>query len=116
MVACRAGLISPTGFVQQINTVSALLNGRICINMVCGHTPHELRYYGDFLEHDEKYERTDEFLTVCREYWNGADEVNFSGKHLRIEKGRLNPRFVSPEGGSPKSSWAGTRHGRRPLP
>src|SRR4051794_21429282 len=28
MIACRSGLISPTLFVQQINTVSALLGGR----------------------------------------------------------------------------------------
>src|SRR5262245_40832244 len=66
MVACRAGLLSPTTFVQQVNTVSALLQGRICLNMVCGHTPHELRYYGDFLPHDARYERTDEFLSICQ--------------------------------------------------
>src|SRR5262245_6215879 len=36
MVACRSGLVSPTFFVQQVNTVSALLQGRICINIVSG--------------------------------------------------------------------------------
>ena len=40
MIAIRSGIISPTLFVQQINTLSALTNGRVCINMVTGHTPN----------------------------------------------------------------------------
>lgn len=102
MVACRPGILSPTLFVQQVNTVSAVTNGRICINIVTGHTPHELRYYGDFLGHDERYERTDEFLTICRGFWNGDAEVNFEGKYYQVENGRLNAPFVSPERRSPE--------------
>jgi alkanesulfonate monooxygenase len=52
MVACRAGLVVPTLFVQQINTLSSLIGGRVHVNMVAGHTPHALGYYGDFLDHD----------------------------------------------------------------
>ncbi|MCH8962559.1 MAG: LLM class flavin-dependent oxidoreductase [Bacteroidetes bacterium] len=54
MVAVRSGIFSPTVFVQQVNTVSAITNGRICINVVGGHTPKEQRAYGDFLAHDER--------------------------------------------------------------
>ncbi|HEV3317480.1 MAG TPA: LLM class flavin-dependent oxidoreductase [Candidatus Angelobacter sp.] len=102
MVACRPGVISPTAFVQQINTVSALTNGRICINIVTGHSPHELRYYGDFLEHDQRYARTDEFLTVCRSFWRCDGEVNFEGKYYGIQGGRLNTPFVSSKETSPE--------------
>src|ERR1700686_3814362 len=41
MVAVRSGTISPTLFVQQVNTVSALTNVRVCVNVVAGHTPDE---------------------------------------------------------------------------
>jgi len=102
MVACRSGLCSPTFFVQQVNSVSALINGRICINLVTGHTPHELRYYGDGLSHDDRYERADEFLSVCRAFWRSEEEVNFQGKYYQIEGGKLNARFVSPERASPE--------------
>jgi alkanesulfonate monooxygenase len=95
MVACRSGIFSPTAFVQQINTISVLTNGRICLNIVGGHTPEEQRYYGDFLVHDDRYERTDEFLTVCRMFWQGAGEVSFQGKYYHIEKGKLNTPFAS---------------------
>src|SRR4029077_9645182 len=99
MVACRPGLITPTLFVQQVNTLSTLIGGRVSINIVAGHTPNELRYYGDSLPHDERYARTDEFLTICRAFWaRGEDgEVDFEGRHYRIDRGRLNTPFLAPE-------------------
>lgn len=102
MIACRPGVISPTAFVQQINTVSALNNGRVHINIVTGHSPHELLYYGDSLAHDQRYERTDEFLSVSRAFWRRDGEVNFEGKYYQIRNGRLNTPFVSPERTAPE--------------
>lgn len=105
MIACRSGLISPAYWVQQINTVSALLPGRICVNLVCGHTPHELHSYGDFLSHDERYERTGEFLAVCRALWAAGPcgaGVDFQGKHYRVEKGQLRTPFVSSDRVTPE--------------
>jgi alkanesulfonate monooxygenase len=117
MVACRSGLCSPTSFVQQVNTISVLTRGRICLNIVGGHTPEEQRYYGDFLDHDERYQRTDEFLTICRSFWSGLPEVNFQGKYFQVEKGRLNTPFLygpGPEiyvgGASPQAVELAVRH------
>lgn len=94
MVACRPGLISPAAFVQQINTLSLLVNGRVHVNLVGGHTPHELQYYGDWLPRAERYARLDEFLTVCRAFWEAADrEVNFAGRYYQIVNGRLPTPF-----------------------
>jgi len=102
MVAVRSGVCSPTLFVQQVNSVAALTGGRICLNVVAGHTPEEQKYYGDFLAHDERYERTDEFLTVCNAFWKGSGEVNFAGKYYTIEKGKLNTPFVAPDRSAPE--------------
>ena len=102
MVACRPGLVSPTVFVQQINSISALTGGRVCINIVTGHTPHELGYYGDFLQHDQRYDRADEFLNICNSFWKGLGAVNFEGRYYRIEDGRLNTPFISKERAAPE--------------
>jgi alkanesulfonate monooxygenase len=102
LVACRSGICSPTAFVQQVNTLSALTNGRVAINIVAGHSPHEQAYYGDFLAHDERYERTEEFLDVCAAFWRGDGPVDFAGKHYRIAGGRLNTGFVSPRRSAPE--------------
>ena len=54
IVAYRSGLASPTAFVQQLNTLSALIDGRFSLNIVAGYSPEEQRAYGDFLDHDER--------------------------------------------------------------
>src|ERR1700761_4664874 len=95
ILAYRSGLFSPAMFVQQLNTLSALIDGRLLLNIVAGYSPEEQRGYGDFLSHDERYERTEEFLAACRAFWNSGSEVNFSGKHYRVEKGKLKTPFVS---------------------
>jgi alkanesulfonate monooxygenase len=102
MVAVRSGVCSPMALVQQVNTVSALTRGRICLNIVAGHTPDEQRAYGDFLSHGERYERTDEFLSVCRALWKGDAPTTFAGKYYAIENGKLNTPFVSDERTAPE--------------
>jgi alkanesulfonate monooxygenase len=120
MVACRPGLISPAAFVQQINTLSLLVDGRVHVNMVGGHTPHELQYYGDWLPREERFHRTDEFLTVCRAFWDSeGGEVDFAGRYYQVKEGRLPTPFSlngvhRPEiylgGNSEKSAEVAVRH------
>ena len=102
MIACRSGLISPAYFVQQINTASTLLPGRICINMVCGHTPYELGYYGDVLDHDERYVRTAEFLRLCRDLWTPGEPVNVEGRYYRVENACIRTPMVGGLGDRPE--------------
>jgi alkanesulfonate monooxygenase len=102
MVAVRSGICSPTALVQQVNTVSVVTRGRICLNIVAGHTPQEQRSYGDFLSHDERYERTDEFLSVCRSLWSGDTPTTFSGKYYTIDNATLKTPFVSAGRTSPE--------------
>jgi alkanesulfonate monooxygenase len=101
IVAYRSGLMQPATFVQQVNTLSALIDGRVALNIVAGSSASEQRGYGDFLEHDERYARAEEFLAVCRAFWRG-DEVDFDGRHYRVEKGRLHTPFVAPERKEPE--------------
>lgn len=115
ILAYRSGLFSPTMFVQQINTLSALIQGRILLNIVAGYSPEEQRAYGDFLSHDERYERTEEFLAICRAFWDSNGEVNYSGKHYKIEKGSLKTPFVSPHRTFPEIIVGGGSAGAREL-
>jgi alkanesulfonate monooxygenase len=102
ILAYRSGLFSPTMFVQQINTLSALIQGRLLLNIVAGYSPEEQRAYGDFLSHDERYQRTEEFLAVCRALWESSGEANYSGKYYRVEKASLKTPFVSPDRSFPE--------------
>lgn len=88
LVAVRPGMTEPAFAARMAATLDRLSNGRLLINVVTGGDPLELKGDGVFLDHDERYEVTDEFLTVWRRLLQGED-VTFTGKHLRIENGKL---------------------------
>jgi alkanesulfonate monooxygenase len=115
IIAHRSGLTSPVAFVQQLNTLSALIEGRFSLNIVAGHSPDEQRAYGDFLDHDARYARTDEFLAICHAFWRGERDVSFSGVHYRIEKSNINTPFVSAGRRHPEIYIAGNSEPARQL-
>jgi len=115
ILAYRSGLFSPTMFVQQINTLSALIQGRILLNIVAGYSPEEQKAYGDFLSHDERYERTEEFLAICRAFWKHNGDVSYTGRHYRIENGSLKTPYVSPEREFPEIIVGGGSGGAQRL-
>jgi alkanesulfonate monooxygenase len=102
IAAYRAGLMQPATFVQQINTLSTLVGGRIALNIVAGSSPAEQRGYGDFLEHDERYARAEEFLSVCDAFWKNDGAVDFNGKYCRVSGGNLHTRFCAPDRNAPE--------------
>ena len=102
IIAYRTGLMQPAAFVQQINTLSGLIGGRLALNVVAGSSPAEQRGYGDFLEHDERYARAEEFLTVCRSFWRGGGPVDFQGQYWRVEGGSLHTPFLAPDRAAPE--------------
>ena len=62
IAAFRSGWMQPTTFVQQFNTLSHAGGGRVALNMVAGSSTDEQHTYGDFLAHDQRYGRAEEFL------------------------------------------------------
>jgi alkanesulfonate monooxygenase len=88
LVAVRPGLQSPTVAARMTATLDRVTEGRLLINVVTGGDPTENKGDGIFLSHDERYEVTREFLAVYTALLAG-ETVNFRGKHIRIEDGRL---------------------------
>ena len=98
LVAVRSGLISPTYFVQQLNTASTLLGDRLAINVVNGHSPAELKFYGDETPYEKRFDRSNEFMEVCHAYWQNSGPVNFEGEFYNIKNGVLNTPYLSTKG------------------
>jgi len=88
LVAVRPGLQSPSVAARMTATLDRISNGRLLVNVVTGGDPVENKGDGIFLSHDERYEITREFLKVYSELLAG-NSVNYQGKHIRIEDGRL---------------------------
>jgi len=102
IAAYRSGLMQPTIFVQQLNTVAAFIDGRIALNLVAGSSTAEQRGYGDYLPHDDRYARADEFLAVCNLFWQAEGDVDFEGKYYRVKGGRLHTPFLAPDRRAPE--------------
>ena len=88
LVAVRPGLQEPSAAARMAATLDRISDGRLLINVVTGGDPVELRGDGVFLDHDERYAVTDEFLHIWRGLMAG-ETVSFEGRHLRSENGRV---------------------------
>jgi len=88
LVAVRPGLQSPTVAARMVATLDRISGGRLPINIVTGGNPIENQGDGLFLDHDARYELTEEFLVVFKRLLAG-EHVTFEGKHLRIVDGHL---------------------------
>ena len=116
IVAYRAGLIQPVTFVQQFNTLSNLVGGRLALNVVAGSSTAEQRGYGDFLDHDARYARAGEFLAICHACWgNGGGDVDFDGAHFRVEGGTLHTPLAMPGRSAPEIYVSGHSEGAERL-
>lgn len=107
MLALRPGLMSPLLTAQMAATFQRLSGDRLLFNIVAGGDADEQHRYGDWLAHDERYERTAEFLLLLRELWGGRP-VDHESAHYRIKAGLLaRPAAVAPEihlGGSSEAA------------
>ncbi|MFI5664465.1 LLM class flavin-dependent oxidoreductase [Streptomyces sp. NPDC051684] len=114
LVAFRPGQISPTLSAQMAATYQRQSHGRLLLNVVTGGESAEQRAYGDFLDKDQRYARTGEFLDIVRRLW-GGQTVDHHGAHLRVEGARLN-RLPDPVpsvyfgGSSPAALDVAARH------
>ncbi|MBH8561233.1 FMNH2-dependent alkanesulfonate monooxygenase [Nostoc sp. CENA67] len=88
LVAFRPAIMSPSVAVRMAATFDQISNGRIILNVVTGGDTKELAKDGVFLDHDQRYELTDEFLTIWRSLMQG-EEVTFSGRHLKVAGAKL---------------------------
>ncbi|MBN3895538.1 MAG: FMNH2-dependent alkanesulfonate monooxygenase [Nostoc sp. NOS(2021)] len=88
LVAFRPAIMSPSLAVRMAATFDQISNGRIILNVVTGGDTTELVKDGIFLDHDQRYELTDEFLTIWRSLMQG-EEVTFNGRHLKVKGAKL---------------------------
>ncbi|NHT76713.1 LLM class flavin-dependent oxidoreductase [Rhizobiaceae bacterium CRRU44] len=91
LVAFRPGLISPTLVAHQAATFQRMTDGRLLLNVVTGGDRFEQARFGDHLDHDARYERTAEFLSVVRGVTSAhADRpFSFKGKHYDIREASI---------------------------
>ena len=83
LVAFRPGVMSPTLAAQMAATYQRISRGRLLLNVVTGGDSVEMQRFGDWVDKDERYARTGEFLQVVRGAWSG-EPFDFEGRHYKV--------------------------------
>ncbi len=92
IAAVHPGLWHPGVVAKMGATIDALSGGRFCLNVVSGWFKDEFIIYGEpWLDHDERYRRSEEFIRVLRGMWT-EDEFHFKGDFYRINGGWVKPK------------------------
>ncbi len=92
LVALRPGLVTPVQSARIAATFDRLSGGRLLVNLVTGGDAEELEGDGLFLPHAERYELSDEFLTIWRESLKNSHTgtpYDFSGKHVSVKGAKI---------------------------
>lgn len=85
LVAHRPGFVAPTLAARTYATLDQLSGGRVAMHVISGGCDAEQRRDGDFLDKDERYDRTDEYLDVVTRTWTADGPFSHHGRHYRVE-------------------------------
>ncbi|MFN6473667.1 MAG: LLM class flavin-dependent oxidoreductase [Nostoc sp. SerVER01] len=66
LIAHRPGFVAPTLAARKAATLDHFTNGRIAIHIITGGSDADQQKDGDWLDHDNRYRRTDEYLEIFR--------------------------------------------------
>ena len=92
MAAVHPGMWHPGVFANFGATADHLTNGRFATNVVSGWFKGEFTAFGEpWLEHDERYRRTEEFIRCLKGIWE-SDHFEFHGDFYRFHDYSLKPK------------------------
>ena len=94
MVAVRPTFHHPALLAKHAANMDHISNGRIALNVVSAWWRDEATQYGiAFDEHDARYERTAEWLSVVHGLWS-QPRFSYQGKHYQVNDAILEPKPV----------------------
>jgi FMNH2-dependent dimethyl sulfone monooxygenase len=108
IAAILPGPWHPAVVAKQVASISWYTGGRLAVNIVSGWFRGEFQAIGEhWLDHDERYRRSEEFIRVLRGVWS-QDDFSFAGDFYRFRAYTLKPKPVGPpeifQGGSSRAA------------
>jgi len=94
MTAIRPGFRNPAVVAKMAANIDRISHGRFTLNVVSAWWAEEARQYGmEFVQHDERYARTGEFLSVLKGMWT-QERTTVDGKYAHVGNAYLAPKPV----------------------
>jgi FMNH2-dependent dimethyl sulfone monooxygenase len=95
MVAVRPTFHNPALLAKAAANIDHISGGRLSLNVVSSWWKDEAEKYGvHFEQHDDRYARTEEWLSVVDNVWK-QDGFDFEGKYYKVKNNVLQPKPLS---------------------
>jgi alkanesulfonate monooxygenase len=85
LLAHRPGFVAPTVAARKLATLDHLSRGRLALHVITGGSDIDQRKDGDYVGHDERYARTNEYLDILKAVWTSDTPVSHSGAFYQFE-------------------------------
>lgn len=84
LIAHRPGFTQPTVAARQLATLDQLSGGRVAVHIITGGADSEMARDGDHSTKDDRYARTDEYLTILRQEWTAEQPFDHEGRFYNV--------------------------------
>ena len=101
MLAHRPGFVAPTLAARQFASLDQFSGGRLAVHYISGGSDEEQRRDGDWLGHDQRYARTDEYLEVLHKVWTADKPFDHEGAHYRYQNAFSEVKPLQTRNGKP---------------
>ncbi|MBC3917970.1 LLM class flavin-dependent oxidoreductase [Undibacterium sp. CY18W] len=85
LLAHRPGFVAPTLAARQLATLDHFSDGRVAVHIISGGDDTEQQRDGDYLDHDQRYARTEEYLDVVKKTWTSEGPFDHEGANYRLK-------------------------------
>lgn len=89
----------PAMIAKSASTIDVVSGGRYALNILSGWLKAEYKQFNrPWLDHDERYRQSEEFIQILRGLWTSEEPFFFDGDYYRIQGAIYRPKPVSQSG------------------
>jgi len=96
LVALQPAYMHPYTAAKMVATFSYLYNRRVYLNMVAGGFVNDLIALGDCTEHDDRYDRIVEYVSIMQCLFDDLEPLTFTGTYFTVKNLAIKPK-IPPE-------------------
>ena len=83
LLAHRPGFVAPPLAARKLATLDQLSDGRLAVHIIAGGSDVEQAKDGDWTEHDARYRRAEEYVSLLRRAWTEPAAFDHDGEFYR---------------------------------
>src|SRR5215468_8546315 len=83
LLAHRPGFVAPPVAARKLATLDQLSDGRLAVHIIAGGSDADQAKDGDWIDHDGRYRRVGEYLSLLRRGWTEPAPFDHAGEFYR---------------------------------